>query len=122
MLIKQVLIENASEPKDVHIVDGKFSEIADNLAPETGERVIDATNKLMIPPFVDPHVHLDSTMTTGDSEWHETGTLFDGIRVWSERKKTLSHEDVKQRAIQAFKIQAADGLQFVHTWILRTLI
>ncbi|MBJ7622486.1 cytosine deaminase [Weissella confusa] len=117
MLIKQVLIENATEPKDVRIVDGKFAEIADNLTPEAGEQVIDATNKLMIPPFVDPHVHLDSTMTAGDPEWNETGTLFDGIRIWSERKKTLSHEDVKQRAIQALKIQAAHGLQFVRSHV-----
>ncbi|SJX70584.1 Cytosine deaminase [Weissella confusa] len=117
MLVKQVLIENATEPKDVRIVDGKFAEIADNLAPEAGEQVIDATNKLMIPPFVDPHVHLDSTMTAGDPEWNETGTLFDGIRIWSERKKTLSHEDVKQRAIQALKIQAAHGLQFVRSHV-----
>lgn len=117
MLIKQVLIENATEPKDVRIVDGKFAEIADNLTPEAGEQVIDATNKLMIPPFVDPHVHLDSTMTAGDPEWNEAGTLFDGIRIWSERKKTLSHEDVKQRAIQALKIQAAHGLQFVRSHV-----
>lgn len=117
MLIKQVLIENATEPKDVRIVDGKFAEIADNLTPEAGKQVIDATNKLMIPPFVDPHVHLDSTMTAGDPEWNETGTLFDGIRIWSERKKTLSHEDVKQRAIQALKIQAAHGLQFVRSHV-----
>ena len=117
MLIKQVLIKNATDPKDVRIVDGKFAEIADNLAPEAGEQVIDATNKLMIPPFVDPHVHLDSTMTAGDPEWNETGTLFDGIRIWSERKKTLSHEDVKQRAIQALKIQAAHGLQFVRSHV-----
>lgn len=117
MLIKQVLIENATEPKNVRIVDGKFAEIADNLAPEAGEQVIYATNKLMIPPFVDPHVHLDSTMTAGDPEWNETGTLFDGIRIWSERKKTLSHEDVKQRAIQALKIQAAHGLQFVRSHV-----
>lgn len=117
MIIKQVLIENATEPKDVRIVDGKFAEIADNLTPEAGEQVIDATNKLMIPPFVDPHVHLDSTMTAGDPEWNETGTLFDGIRIWSERKKTLSHEDVKQRAIQALKIQAAHGLQFVRSHV-----
>lgn len=117
MLIKQVLIENATEPKDVRIVDGKFAEIADNLTPEAGEQVIDATNKLMIPPFVDPHVHLDSTMTAGDPEWNETGTLFDGIRIWSERKKTLSHEDAKQRAIQALKIQAAHGLQFVRSHV-----
>ena len=71
----------------------------------------------MLPPFVDPHVHLDATLTAGQPEWNESGTLFDGIRIWGERKQTLSHEDVKKRAIQALKIQAAHGLQFVRSHV-----
>lgn len=71
----------------------------------------------MIPPFVDPHVHLDSTMTAGEPVWNEKGTLFEGIRIWGERKQTLSHEDVKRRAIKALKIQAAHGLQFVRSHV-----
>lgn len=117
MLIKQVVIENAEKLQDVRITDGKFAAIDDFLTPITGEQVIDATGKLMIPPFVDPHVHLDSTMTAGQPEWNESGTLFDGIRIWGERKQTLSHEDVKQRAIAALKIQATHGLQFVRSHV-----
>ena len=115
MLIKQVFIENADQAQDVRVVDGKFVAIANHLEAVADEQVIDAAGKLMVPPFVDPHVHLDSTMTAGDPEWNETGTLFDGIRIWSDRKETLSHEDVKQRAIQALRIQAAHGLQFVRS-------
>ncbi|ALI33906.1 cytosine deaminase [Weissella cibaria] len=117
MLIKQVFIENADQAQDVRVVDGKFVAIADHLEAVADEQVIDAAGKLMVPPFVDPHVHLDSTMTAGDPEWNETGTLFDGIRIWSDRKETLSHEDVKQRAIQALRIQAAHGLQFVRSHV-----
>ncbi|WP_195517736.1 cytosine deaminase [Weissella cibaria] len=117
MLIKQVFIENADQAQDVRVVDGKFVAIANHLEAVADEQVIDAAGKLMVPPFVDPHVHLDSTMTAGDPEWNETGTLFDGIRIWSDRKETLSHEDVKQRAIQALRIQAAHGLQFVRSHI-----
>ncbi|MCC6122351.1 cytosine deaminase [Weissella cibaria] len=117
MLIKQVFIENADQAQDVRVVDGKFVAIANHLEAVADEQVIDAAGKLMVPPFVDPHVHLDSTMTAGDPEWNETGTLFDGIRIWSDRKETLSHEDVKQRAIQALRMQAAHGLQFVRSHV-----
>lgn len=117
MLIKQVFIENTDQAQDVRVVDGKFVAIANHLEAVADEQVIDAAGKLMVPPFVDPHVHLDSTMTAGDPEWNETGTLFDGIRIWSDRKETLSHEDVKQRAIQALRIQAAHGLQFVRSHV-----
>lgn len=117
MLIKQVFIENADQAQDVRVVDGKFVAIANHLEAVADEQVIDAAGKLMVPPFVDPHVHLDSTMTAGDPEWNETGTLFDGIRIWSDRKETLSHEDVKQRAIQALRIQASHGLQFVRSHV-----
>ncbi len=117
MLIKQVVIENAAKRQDVRIIDGKFAAIADYLEANEGEQVIAANGKLMMPPFVDPHVHLDSTMTAGEPEWNEKGTLFEGIRIWGERKQTLSHEDVKQRAIKALKIQAAHGLQFVRSHV-----
>ncbi len=95
MLIKNVHIENAEQTSDVKIEDGKFVKIAPSIEPTDDEQVIDATNKLLLPPFVDPHVHLDATQTAGDPEWNQSGTLFDGIRIWSERKKKLTIDDVR---------------------------
>ncbi|MFT8907956.1 MAG: cytosine deaminase [Lentilactobacillus diolivorans] len=117
MLIKNVHIQNAQPQTDVRIEDGKFVEIAADLEPKDDERVIDATDKLMLPPFVDPHVHLDATQTAGDPEWNQTGTLFDGIRIWSERKKKLTIDDVKSRAKKAIKIQVSNGIQFVRSHV-----
>lgn len=117
MLIRQGRIQNATKPQDIRIEDGQFTAIADHLTPHDQETVIDATDKLILPPFVDPHVHLDSTMTAGDPEWNQSGTLFDGIRIWGERKKTLSHEDVKHRAKAALKLQASHGIQFVRSHV-----
>ncbi|WP_283678994.1 cytosine deaminase [Lentilactobacillus sp. Marseille-Q4993] len=117
MLIKNVHIQNESETKDVKIEDGKFVKIAPTIEASENEQVIDATDKLLLPPFVDPHVHLDATMTAGDPEWNQTGTLFDGIRIWSERKKTLTIDDVKTRAKQAIKTQVANGIQFVRSHV-----
>lgn len=117
MLIKQVSIENNPKLTDIRIENGLIQTIGPNLTPLAHEQVIDTTNKVVIPPFVDPHVHLDSTQTAGEPEWNESGTLFDGIRIWSERKKQLTHEDVKRRAIETLRIQAAHGLQFVRSHV-----
>lgn len=116
MLIKNVHIENDPEVKDVRIENGIFKAIGKNLEASDDE-VIDANGKLLLPPFIDSHVHLDATLTAGDPEWNETGTLFDGIRIWSERKQTLTKKETKERAIQTLKKQASHGIQFVRSHV-----
>ena len=98
MLIKNVHVNNAKELKDVQITDGKFSKISAGIEVRGDEEVIDGKEKLLLAPFIDSHVHLDATLTAGQPEFNETGTLFDGIRIWSERKKSLSIRDDKERA------------------------
>lgn len=68
-------------------------------------------------PFVEPHIHLDTAMSAGEPRWNRSGTLFEGIECWSERKEMLTHEDVKRRAKKALKWQIANGIQFVRTHI-----
>lgn len=63
MLIQNVHLDNQSETSDVRVTDGKFAAIAPHLTPQAGEEVIDVHGNLMLPPFVDSHVHLDSTLT-----------------------------------------------------------
>lgn len=117
MLIKSVHIDNEEELKDVRVKDGKFAEIGKNLVSSAGEEVIEGEGALMLPPFVDSHVHLDATLTAGEPEWNETGTLFDGIRIWSERKKDLSIKDVKSRAKKTIKNMVAHGIQHVRSHV-----
>lgn len=117
MLIKQVYIENNAVKQDVRIENGQFTAIEAQIEPYENEEVIDADGKLLLPPFIDSHVHLDATLTAGDPEWNESGTLFDGIRIWSERKKTLTKQDVKERALATLKKQASHGIQFVRSHV-----
>ncbi len=111
MLIKNVHIESQEAVKDVRIEDGKFVEIAETIERRDNEEVIEGNGKLLLPPFVDSHVHLDATRTAGQPEWNETGTLFDGIRIWEQRVKTITKEDVKTRAKETIREQVANGLQ-----------
>lgn len=117
MLLKNVHVDNHEEVVDVRILNGKFSEIKANLAPNDGEEVIDGKENLLLPPFVDSHVHLDATLTAGQPEWNETGTLFDGIRIWSERKQDLTKEDVKSRAKKTLLNMVGHGIQHVRSHV-----
>ncbi|HED2338533.1 TPA: cytosine deaminase [Serratia liquefaciens] len=79
--------------------------------------VLDAQGGLAQPAFVEPHIHLDTTQTAGQPAWNQSGTLFEGIERWAERKALLTHEDVKQRAWQTLKWQIANGVQYVRSHV-----
>lgn len=117
MLFKNALIENAEVTSDFRITDGKFDLIASDIEPLLGEEVVDLGKKLVLPPFIESHVHLDTCLTAGDPVWNQSGTLFEGIECWGKRKDKLSKGDIRDRVKRAVKMQAAHGVQFVRTHV-----
>lgn len=117
MLVKGVYIENSAEPSDIRVTEGSFEEIAPLLSPRPGEKILDCTGKLVLPPFIESHVHLDTCLTAGEPVWNQSGTLFEGIQCWALRKKMLTKQDVKDRARRAVRMQAQNGVQFVRTHV-----
>jgi len=76
ILIKNGRVVTASESyiADVYIEDEKIIAIGKNLNYKT-HKVIDASNKLVFPGGIDPHVHLDMPfMGTYSSDDYESGT------------------------------------------------
>lgn len=114
-----MIIQNAALAKreglwNIYIENGIFSKIEE---AQTVEGAVDVEGKLVSAPFIEPHIHLDSTLTAGEPKWNESGTLFEGISTWTERKKTLTKEDVKKRAKKALSWQIAQGIQAVRTHV-----
>ena len=68
------------------------------------KEVVDLKGNLVSAPFIEPHINLDTALTAGLPRWSESGTLFEGIRRWSERKESLTKGDVKERATQALML------------------
>lgn len=117
MLFKNARIENAENTSDFRVEDGKFVLIAPEIDALPDEEVIDLGKKLVLPPFIESHVHLDTCLTAGDPVWNLSGTLFEGIECWSKRKNKLTREDIRQRVKRAVRMQAEHGVQFVRTHV-----
>ena len=118
MLVKNVHIHNREGLWQILIEEEKISRIfsQDEVFNYSGE-ILEGEEGIVYPPFVESHIHLDATQTAGQPNWNQSGTLFEGIERWAERKSLLSHEDVKSRAWKTLKWQIANGIQYVRTHV-----
>ena len=104
------------EASEFIIEDGKFKAIGNDL-PEADE-VIDLEGRLVLPPYVDPHLHLDYIFSgLGEGNANISGTLFEGIERWSDNKKSLTEEMVRERALQGIKKELNHGVQYIRTHV-----
>ena len=97
MIIRGATLPDGRANIDIGIQDGKITAVEPNLQGEAGE-VIDATGRLVTPPFADAHVHMDSTLSLGLPRLNESGTLLEGIALWGELKPHLTVEAIYERA------------------------
>ena len=83
----------------------------------SAREVIDATGNLVSPPFVDPHFHMDATLSYGIPRINKSGTLLEGIALWGELKPLLTHEAVISRAIAYCDWAASQGLLAIRSHV-----
>lgn len=106
------------EPVDVAIEGQRISAIRPRgQLPADGARELQAEGRLLSPPLVDPHVHLDAVLTVGEPRYNESGTLIEGILTWAERKRTLTETDVKARAREAILWEVAQGTGLIRSHV-----
>ena len=87
MLLTNVRLHQQEGLYDIEFKDGVISAVESAGTLPAVKEVVDAGGKLALPPFIDPHVHLDTCLTAGEPVWNRSGTLFEGIQNWSDRKK-----------------------------------
>ena len=109
---------HSAELRDVQVDGDAIAAIgpAGSIAAD-GRPELDAGGRLLSPPLVDPHVHMDAVLTVGEPRYNESGTLIEGIQTWAERKPSLTHEDVKDRAREAIRWEVAQGTGLIRSHV-----
>jgi cytosine deaminase len=108
-----LLIKNANLPDgrtgvDIAADNGRIVDVGPRLEVQA-DREIDATDRLVSPPFVDSHFHLDSTLSYGQPRVNRSGTLLEGIELWGELKPHLTVDNIKARAGELCRWAIARG-------------
>ncbi|SEA36211.1 amidohydrolase family protein [Paraburkholderia sartisoli] len=105
-----------NEPVDIGIEAGRIRTVEPRLAATAPEE-IDAAGALVTPPFVDPHFHMDATLSYGLPRVNASGTLLEGIALWGELKPQLTQEALIERALQYCDWAVARGLLAIRTHV-----
>jgi len=116
LLLRAAFLPDGRGPVDIAVRDGRIVEIAPGLHAEAAE-VIDATGRLVAPPFVDPHFHMDATLSLGQPRMNVSGTLLEGIALWGELKPLLTPEAVIERALHYCDLAVAQGLLSIRSHV-----
>ncbi|MDO8449631.1 MAG: cytosine deaminase, partial [Rhodoferax sp.] len=116
-----LLIQNATLPDgrsnmSIAVQGEKIVEISAGLAGPARE-VVDAHDRLLSPPFVDAHFHMDATLSYGLPRVNASGTLLEGIAVWGELKPLLKAEAIIERALTYCDWAVARGLLAIRSHV-----
>ncbi|WP_343716654.1 amidohydrolase family protein [Inquilinus sp.] len=116
-----LVLRNANLPDgrtgiDIGIAGGRIVAVEPRLAAQ-GREEIDASGRLVTPPFVDSHFHLDATLSLGLPRMNRSGTLLEGIALWGELKPQLTQEAVVARALAYCDLAVAQGLLAIRSHV-----
>jgi cytosine deaminase len=101
---------------DIGIKGSKIAALADLSDAQAGQ-IIDATGDLVSPPFVDPHFHMDATLSYGLPRINTSGTLLEGIGLWGELKQIMTQDEVVNRALKYCDWAASMGVLAIRSHV-----
>jgi cytosine deaminase len=121
LLVRDVRVSDESgdlTAADLHVDGSRIVGVVARGDEEVDARqVVDGAGAWATAPYVEPHVHLDASLTAGEPRWNKSGTLWEGIACWAERKPMLTREDVIDRAEQTLRWYAANGTLHVRSHV-----
>jgi cytosine deaminase len=100
---------------DIGIIGDRIAAVG-ALPPEAAQ-VIDAKGDLVSPPFVDPHFHMDATLSYGLPRVNSSGTLLEGISLWGELRDMATVDEMVARALTYCDWAVSMGLLAIRTHV-----
>ena len=116
LLVKGATLPDGRIGLDIACAGGRITAIEPGITAEAGV-VIDAIGRLVSPPFVDCHFHMDATLSLGLPRLNVSGTLLEGIALWGELKPLLTPEAVAERALRYCDLAVSKGLLAIRSHV-----
>src|SRR5579863_9299594 len=117
LILRNARVAGQDHTSDITIENGRIVATEPEAAVGPATETIDLQGRLVTPPLVEPHIHLDAVLTVGQPRPNVSGSLFEGIAVWAERVKDLTYDDVQSRVRQVLRWQLACGVQHVRSHV-----
>lgn len=116
LIVKNAALPDGRSGLDIACRDGTIVAVEPNIAAEAKE-TLDAQGYLLSPPFVDPHFHMDATLSLGTPRMNVSGTLLEGISLWGELKTMQSVDDIVERAVRYCQLAVAKGIGAIRSHV-----
>ncbi|MFS8808778.1 amidohydrolase family protein [Synechococcus sp. R6-10] len=116
LILRRANLPDGRKGIDIGIQGDRIVALENNLQA-TAPQEIDVSNRLVSPPFVDAHFHMDATLTYGIPRVNQSGTLLEGIALWGELKPLLTPEAVMERALTYCDWAVARGILAIRTHV-----
>jgi cytosine deaminase len=116
LLITHATLPDGRTGMSIAVQDGRIAEVTAGLDAPAHEK-LDAQGLLVAPHFVDPHFHMDATLSYGLPRVNESGTLLEGIALWGELKPLLTADALIERAMAYCDWAVAKGLLAIRSHV-----
>ena len=116
LILRHANLPDGRFDTDIGVNAGRITAIEMGLRA-TAIHEIDVTGRLVSPPFVDPHFHMDATLSLGLPRLNRSGTLLEGIALWGELKPLLTVDALVARAMRYCDLAVAQGLLAIRTHV-----
>ncbi|MEM7429109.1 MAG: amidohydrolase family protein [Pseudomonadota bacterium] len=116
LIVKNATLPDGRTGMDVACEDGLITAVETGIGAEA-EVTVDAGGWLVSPPFVDPHFHMDATLSLGRPRMNVSGTLLEGIALWSELKPIQTIDEIIDRAMRYCDLAVSMGMGAIRSHV-----
>ena len=116
LLVMNATLADGRTGMSVGVLAGRIVELGVGLRLPAHD-TLDAQAQLLTAPFVDAHFHMDATLSYGLPRVNQSGTLLEGIALWSELKPQLTQDALIARAMAYCDWAVAKGLLAIRTHV-----
>lgn len=100
---------------DLWVDQGKIQKVSRSGQSQAAESKIDANGGLLLPTFIEPHVHLDKVLL--GEQLKEASSITEARQSVKEAKKNFTRESVRARAVRVLPWAIQNGVTIVRTHV-----